>query len=98
MYGAAIFEPPVQPLVPPVTEPLLGDSPAELYAAIVYVCMLQPASPLTVPVVPVTVALTVLPSYTRYPVTVPLATPQLNETELLVVPVTDGLPGAPGAP
>src|SRR6266511_1291066 len=46
--------------------------------------------------VPVGVATTVLPSNTRYPVTVPLDAPQDREIDEEVTLVTLGLPGAPG--
>jgi hypothetical protein len=53
---------PAQPAVLPVTAVLFADSPTELYAATVYVWLVHEASPLTVALVPVTVARTVLPS------------------------------------
>jgi len=52
----------VHPLVLPVTALLLADSPTELYAAMVYVWLVQADNPPTVALVPVTVVLTVLPS------------------------------------
>src|SRR6266540_4548212 len=62
-YGAAILEPPpVQPVVLALIGPLFADSPAELYAATVYVCDVQVPSPEIVALVPLTVARTVLPS------------------------------------
>ena len=98
MYGAAILEPPVQPVVLPVTGPAFGDSPTELNAATVYEWLVHALRPETVALVVVTVARTVEPSYTRYPETVPLDALQDSERELFVLPVTDGLPGVPGTP
>src|ERR1041384_996454 len=62
MYGQACLPPVGQPVVLPVTGLLFADSPAELKAAIWYVCDVHAASPLTVADVPVTVARTVVPS------------------------------------
>ena len=53
------------PLVVPVTAALRGPSPTELYAPTVYVCVVFAPRPLIVADVPVTVARTVVPSYTR---------------------------------
>src|SRR6266508_1122515 len=64
-YGAAILPPVGQPPVRPVTLPLLGDSPTELNAATVYVWLEHDASEPIVAEVPLTVARTVEPSYTR---------------------------------
>jgi hypothetical protein len=62
------------------------------------VCAWHEPSPEIVAEVPVTVARTVVPSYTRYPVTVPLLAPHESEIDDAVAPVTDGLPGVPGVP
>ena len=58
--------------------------------------MLPAASPEIVAEMVDTVDTMLVPSKTRYPVTVPLEAPQDREIEDEVVPVTVGLPGAPG--
>ncbi len=90
--------PPPQPVVVAVTAALRADSPFELYAATVYVCAEQLARPETVALVPVTVARTVVPSYTRYPVTVPLEAPHDSAIDVLVMLPALGVPGTPGGP
>src|SRR5438309_8795778 len=76
-----------------VTEALCPDSPAVLKAVTVYVCVDPAARPDTVAEVPVTVARTVLPSYTRYSDTVPDDADQASEMALDVVPETCTPPG-----
>src|SRR2546423_12600332 len=93
--GRPVF---TQPVVVADAGPDFGPSPAVLSAATRNECDVHAARLPTVAlrVVPFVVATTVVPSKTRYPVTVPLAAPQDRATDVFVTVPTVGVPGAPG--